>query len=56
MGLYADRKGRKAGLTLSVTLMAVGSLAIAVLPPAAVIGPIALSDAMRPDTLYRLPP
>lgn len=41
MGLYADRKGRKAGLTLSVTLMAVGSLAIAVLPPAAVIGPIA---------------
>ncbi len=32
MGVYADRKGRKAGLTLSVTLMCLGSLTIAVAP------------------------
>lgn len=32
MGIYADRKGRKAGLTLSVTLMCLGSLMIAVTP------------------------
>ena len=32
MGLYADRQGRKAGLTLSVTLMCFGSLLIAVTP------------------------
>ena len=32
MGIYADRKGRKAGLTLSVSLMCVGSLMIAFAP------------------------
>jgi MHS family alpha-ketoglutarate permease-like MFS transporter len=32
MGVYADRKGRKAGLTFSVTLMCLGSLMIAVTP------------------------
>jgi MHS family alpha-ketoglutarate permease-like MFS transporter len=32
MGMYADRKGRKAGLTFSVTLMCAGSLMIAVTP------------------------
>ena len=32
MGIYADRKGRKAGLTLSVTLMCLGSLLIAITP------------------------
>lgn len=32
MGIYADRRGRKAGLTLSVTLMCLGSLLIAVAP------------------------
>jgi MHS family alpha-ketoglutarate permease-like MFS transporter len=32
MGIYADHQGRKAGLTLSVTLMCVGSLMIAVAP------------------------
>jgi MHS family alpha-ketoglutarate permease-like MFS transporter len=32
MGIYADRRGRKAGLTLSVTLMCLGSLTIAVTP------------------------
>lgn len=38
MGLYADRKGRKAGLTLSVALMAFGSLMIACLPTTHQIG------------------
>lgn len=38
MGIYADRKGRKAGLTLSVTLMCAGSLLIAVTPGYATIG------------------
>ncbi len=32
MGIYADRKGRKAGLTVSVSLMCVGSLIIACAP------------------------
>jgi MHS family alpha-ketoglutarate permease-like MFS transporter len=32
MGTYADKKGRKAALTLSVLLMSVGSLIIAVVP------------------------
>lgn len=32
MGIYADHKGRKAGLTLSVTLMCAGSLLIAIAP------------------------
>jgi len=38
MGMYADRKGRKAGLSLSVSLMCAGSLLIAVAPGYAVIG------------------
>ena len=38
MGMYADRKGRKAGLTLSVTLMCLGSLLIAVAPTYAQAG------------------
>lgn len=37
-GRYADRNGRKAALTLSVTLMSAGSFAIAVLPTQDVIG------------------
>jgi len=41
MGIYADRKGRKAGLTLSVTLMCLGSLMIAVTPGYAQIGTLA---------------
>lgn len=32
MGIYADRKGRKAGLSLSVSLMCLGSLMIALAP------------------------
>lgn len=38
MGMYGDRHGRKAGLTLSVALMAAGSLIIAVAPTYAQIG------------------
>ena len=41
MGVYADRKGRKAGLTLSVSLMCAGSLAIAVTPTYDSIGTLA---------------
>ena len=41
MGVYADRKGRKAGLTLSVTLMCAGSLLIAVTPGYETIGVMA---------------
>lgn len=37
-GRYADRFGRRAALTMSVTLMGIGSLAIAVLPGYAQIG------------------
>ncbi|PSJ39078.1 MFS transporter [Allosphingosinicella deserti] len=43
MGIYADRRGRKAGLTLSVTLMCLGSLLIAVTPSYASIGVLAPS-------------
>jgi MHS family alpha-ketoglutarate permease-like MFS transporter len=39
MGIYSDRKGRKAGLTLSISLMCLGSLLIAVTPTYASIGP-----------------
>lgn len=45
MGIYADRHGRKAGLTLSVTLMCAGSLIIALTPDYGAIGlgaPLAL--------------
>lgn len=38
MGTYADRKGRKAALTLSVLLMSLGSLMIAAVPNYAHIG------------------
>jgi MHS family alpha-ketoglutarate permease-like MFS transporter len=41
MGIYADRRGRKAGLTLSVALMCGGSLLIAVTPGYASIGTLA---------------
>ena len=45
MGMYGDRKGRKAGLTLSVAMMAVGSLIIAAAPTyaqAGIVAPIIL--------------
>ena len=38
LGVYADRHGRKAALSLSVMLMAGGSLLVAVCPPFASIG------------------
>ena len=38
MGIYADHKGRKAGLMLSVSLMCVGSLMIALAPTYASAG------------------
>ncbi|MGI4983883.1 MAG: MFS transporter [Janthinobacterium lividum] len=38
IGVYADRRGRKAALTMSVAAMCVGSLIIAVTPGYAVIG------------------
>ena len=38
MGVYSDRRGRKAGLTLSVSLMCAGALIIAVTPGYAAIG------------------
>lgn len=41
MGVYADRRGRKAGLALSVTLMCAGSLIIAVTPAYASVGLLA---------------
>lgn len=41
MGIYADRKGRKAGLALSVTLMCAGSLIIALTPGYETIGIVA---------------
>lgn len=43
MGIYADRHGRKAGLTLSVTLMCAGSLIIACTPDYEAIGLLAPS-------------
>ncbi len=38
LGYYADRSGRRAALTLSVTLMCLGSLVIAILPTYAMVG------------------
>jgi MFS transporter, MHS family, alpha-ketoglutarate permease len=38
MGIYGDRRGRKAGLTLSVTLMCAGSIIIALTPSYSEIG------------------
>ncbi len=48
LGVYADKHGRKAGLTLSVWLMCAGSLAIAVAPSyaqAGVLAPVLLVAA-----------
>jgi len=41
MGIYGDRHGRKAGLTLSVVMMAAGSVAIACAPTYAQVGVVA---------------
>ena len=41
MGLYADWKGRRAALALSVGMMCAGSFIIAILPDASVVGALA---------------
>lgn len=41
MGIFADRRGRKAGLTISVLLMCSGSMLIAITPDYATIGMLA---------------
>ena len=41
MGIYADRRGRKSGLALSVTLMCAGSLLIAIAPTYESVGLLA---------------
>ena len=41
MGIYADRRGRKSGLALSVTLMCLGSLLIAISPTYGMAGLLA---------------
>ena len=41
MGLYADRKGRRAALVLSISVMCLGSLIIGLCPGYAAIGPFA---------------
>jgi MFS family permease len=41
LGAYMDRKGRRAGLILSLSLMAVGTASIAVTPGYDVLGPLA---------------
>lgn len=41
LGAYADRAGRRAGMMLSLVIMAVGSGALAVVPPFARIGLVA---------------
>jgi MHS family proline/betaine transporter-like MFS transporter len=38
LGIYGDRKGRKAALTLAIALMMAGTLTMAVMPPYAMIG------------------
>ncbi|WP_321894726.1 MFS transporter [Paraburkholderia heleia] len=38
LGIYGDRKGRKAALTLAIALMMAGTFAMAVMPPYASIG------------------
>jgi MHS family alpha-ketoglutarate permease-like MFS transporter len=38
LGSYADRRGRKAGMTLTITVMAVAALVIAICPPYSAIG------------------
>jgi MHS family alpha-ketoglutarate permease-like MFS transporter len=54
MGIYADRRGRKAGLTLSVSLMCAGSLMIAVVPGYVAIGTWAPAILVLARTLQGL--
>jgi MFS transporter, MHS family, proline/betaine transporter len=41
LGAFADRRGRKAALVLTIALMMVGTAIIAVMPPYSMIGPLA---------------
>ena len=41
VGYYADRAGRKPALTLTITLMMVGTALIACAPPYEIVGPLA---------------
>jgi len=41
IGAFADRAGRRAAMTLTITLMALGSFMIAIIPPYSMIGPLA---------------
>ena len=41
LGSYADRRGRRPGLLMSLTLMTIGALVLAVTPPYATIGIVA---------------
>src|SRR3954454_13540257 len=54
MGVYADRAGRRASLTLSVALMSLGSFAIAVLPTYASIGVLAQAGLLAARLLQGL--
>ncbi|NBD08913.1 MFS transporter [Corallococcus silvisoli] len=54
MGLYADQRGRRSALTLSVSLMCLGSLVIAVCPTYARIGVLAPAVLMLARLLQGL--
>jgi MHS family alpha-ketoglutarate permease-like MFS transporter len=54
MGVYADRAGRRASLTLSVALMSLGSFAIAILPTYAQIGVAAQAGLLAARLLQGL--
>ena len=54
MGIYGDRRGRKAGLTLSVTLMCTGSLMIALTPGYQTVGGLATASLIAARLLQGL--
>jgi MFS family permease len=56
LGIYADRKGRKAAMQLIMAIMALVSLLIACAPPYASIGIAAPLLIVRPDCCRALPP
>jgi MHS family alpha-ketoglutarate permease-like MFS transporter len=41
LGTYADRRGRKAGMTLTISMMAAAALVVAVCPPYSAVGVVA---------------
>ena len=56
LGAYADRHGRRAGLLLTLSLMAVGTLSLALTPGYATIGLIAPLVVLAPRLPPRHPP